>query len=83
MGKIFITSKGRVWKKVFNLNDLSKNDEYIYYTIEDGLGRKVSPDSNLLSAEDALYELIASNDKTVSLEEITRDLFDIYTGRKK
>lgn len=70
-------------KKVFNLNDLSKNDEYIYYTIEDGLGRKVSPDSNLLSAEDALYELIASNDKTVSLEEITRDLFDIYTGRKK
>lgn len=70
-------------KRVFNLNDLSKNDEYIYYTIEDGQKRKASPDSNLLSAEVALYELIASNDKTVSLEEITRDLFDIYTGRKK
>ena len=70
-------------KKVFNLNDLTKNDKYIKYTIEDGLGQKSSPNSNLLSAEDALYELIASNDKTVSLEEITRDLFDIYTGRKK
>lgn len=70
-------------KNVFNLNDLTKNDKYIYYTIEDGLGRKVSPDSNLLSAEDALYALISGNDKTVSLEEITRDLFDIYTGRKK
>lgn len=70
-------------KEVFNLEDIKKNDTYIRYVIEDGLNREISPEDNLLSAEVALYTLLGSNDRTVTFEELMRDLLDIYTGRKK
>lgn len=68
---------------VFNLENIDKNDTYIRYDIEDGLNTKVSPENNLLSAEIALYNLLHSNYKTVTFEELMIDLLDIYTGRKK
>lgn len=68
---------------VFNLKNIDKNDTYIKYDIEDGLNTKVSPENNLLSSEIALYNLLHSNNKTVTFEELMIDLLDIYTGRKK
>lgn len=66
----------------FNLRDLRKNDTYIKYKIDD-LNNNVSPDNNLLSGKTGLYTLLASNTKTVTFEQIMRDLIGIYTGKIK
>lgn len=66
----------------FNLKDLTKNDKLIKYEIENS-GKSASPENNLLTGIDTLYELLASNTKTVTFEEIMRNLIGIYTGEIK
>lgn len=69
-------------KEAFNLRDLRKNDTYIKYKIDD-LNNNVSPENNLLNGRVALYTLLASNTKTVTFEEIMKNLIWIYTGKIK
>ena len=66
----------------FNLKDLTKNDKLIKYKIENS-AKGVSPENNLLNARETLYILLASNTKTVTFEEIMRNLIGIYTGKIK
>ena len=66
----------------FNLKDLTKNDKLIKYEIKDSTN-DVSPENNLLTGRVGLYKLLASNTKTVTFEELMRNLIGIYTGKIK
>ena len=66
----------------YNLDDIHQNDVIIRYDLYDG-DTYGTPETNLLNGKAALYNLLQTNSKTKQLEEIMRDLIDIYTGKKK
>lgn len=63
----------------FDLEDKSKNTKLIAYEVENGA--KYSPEGNILSATEVLFEYIASSEHSQSFEEIMRYLLYLYTGR--
>ena len=63
----------------FDLDNLSNNTQIMKYEILNG--SQSSPIDNLLTAKELLYELLASNSKTVNLEDTMRYLIDLYNGR--
>ena len=67
---------------IFDVENLRNNSKVIYYK---NIGRKEtsSPEDNIISAEYVLYELLASNSKTVQLEDTMRYLINVYKGRVK
>jgi len=62
----------------FNKSDRSKNKKLIKY--EDVYGKKSSPEDNILSSTQILFDYLALSEKTQRLEEIMRYLLYVYTG---
>lgn len=67
---------------VFDVENLKNNSKLIQYE-NIGKKEKSSPENSLLSARDILYELLASNSKTVTLEDTMRYLINVYLGKVK
>lgn len=67
---------------VFDVENLKNNSKLVQYE-NIGKKEKSSPEDNLLSARDILYELLASNSKTVTLEDTMRYLINVYLGKVK
>jgi len=67
---------------VFDVENLENNSKLIEYE-NIKKKEKSSPQNSLLSARDVLYKLLASNSKTVSLEDTMRYLINVYRGVEK
>ncbi len=67
---------------VFDVENLENNSKLIQYK-NINKTKKSSPQENILSAREVLYELLASNSKTVSLEDTMRYLINVYRGITK
>lgn len=67
---------------IFDLENLRNNSKMIQYE-EIERKEKSSPENSLLSAKEMLYEFLASNSKTVDLEDTMRYLFNVYEGKVK
>lgn len=64
----------------FDLYNFANNTELIKYETINNVA-KISPENNLLTAQDLLYELLESNTNTTNLVDIVKYLIGIYEGR--
>lgn len=64
---------------IFDKTNISKNTKLIKY--EDVYGRKTSPEDNLLSSIQMLFDLLSVSEEAQDCEEKMRYLLYIYTGR--
>ena len=67
---------------VFDVENLKNNSKLIQYE-NIGMKEKSSPQDDLISGRYVLYKLLASNSKTVQLEDTMRYLINVYTGKVK
>lgn len=66
----------------YDLEDRYQNTKLILY-YDEVTKVRFSPENNLLVGREILYDLLASNIKTVDLEDTMRYLLDVYEGRIK
>lgn len=66
----------------FDLENLRNNSKLVQYK-EIETNEKISPEDNILSAKEMLYELLGSTSKTVDLEDTMRYLMNVYEGKVK
>ena len=67
---------------VFDVENLKNNSKLIQYE-NIATKEKSSPQDNLISGRYILYELLASNSKTIQLEDTMRYLINVYRGKVK
>lgn len=67
---------------IFDVENLKNNSKLIQYK-NINVEEKSSPQDSLISAKSILYKLLASNSKTVQLEDTMRYLINVYQGKVK
>lgn len=65
---------------IFDVENLKNNSKLIQYK-NINKEEKSSPEDNLISGRYILYKFLASNSKTVSLEDTMRYLINVYRGK--
>lgn len=64
----------------FDIENFRNNTELVKYTTINN-ATEISPENNLLTSQEVLYELLSSNSNTVNLVDIVKYLIGIYEGR--